>query len=197
MLSLNKEHIQRQFDRSANSYDHVAGMQRDIVADLMELISDGDHSINGQILDAGCGTGYGLQALAKYYPQAKFTGLDLAPEMLKIAYAQSGNKGGNQTGNAEFVQGDIEALPFTDNTFDLTWSSSAIQWCNLKSAVTQLVRVTKPGGQIAISTFCAGTLREWRQIWGVDQDDRFVGRDQLQEELTKAGLIQVSLQEKT
>ena len=193
MLSLNKDHIQRQFDRSANSYDHVAGMQRDIVVDLMALLSGGDESFNGQVLDAGCGTGYGLQELAKYYPQAKLTGLDLAPEMLKIAHTQSGN----QSGNAEFLQGDIEALPFADNTFDITWSSSAIQWCDQTRAVDELLRVTKPNGEIAISTFCAGTLDQWRKMWGIGKDDRFVSLNQLKEVFTKAGLVQFSLQEKT
>ena len=190
MLSLNKDHIQRQFDRCANSYDQVAQMQRDIVADLASLMNVdlvSNSSLN--VLDAGCGTGYGLQILQQQCRSATFKGLDLAPEMLKVAQQQSPN--------AEFVQGDIERLPFGDNQFDLTWSSSAIQWCDFANAVDEIKRVTKPEGAILLSTFTAGTLRQWREIWGVQSAERFINLAEIERALTSAGLDNVSIIEKT
>jgi len=172
-MNLNKCHIKRQFDRSAFRYDSVAGMQRDIVADLMtlNLMSVGDSGSVARILDAGCGTGYGLKALSEIHTQSSLFGLDLAPAMLKAAEQFAGVR-------AEFVQGDIESLPFDDDFFDVVWSSSAIQWCDLSVAINELTRVTKPGGRMLVSTFCAGTLQAWRSIWGVSAE-RFVDVEQI------------------
>jgi len=182
MLNLNKLHIQRQFDRSAQTYDCVAGMQREIAADLMTHLSHLTDSSAQTILDAGCGTGYGLQFLKKRYPSAKLTGLDLAPAMLQVAQ--------QQLCDIEFVQGDIECLPFESDSFDIAWSSSAVQWCELSQAVHELSRVTKPGGRLLVSTFAEGTLAQWRQLWGIDDDVRFLSERVIRAAFESAGLEQ-------
>lgn len=186
-MNLDKMHVQRQFDRSAVSYDTVAGMQREIAAELITHLAQSNEPA-ARILDAGCGTGYGLQFLEKEFPQAHLTGVDLAPAMLGIAH--------EHLPDATFVQGDIESLPFDDGQFDIAWSSSAVQWCDLPKAVSELVRVTKPGGHILLSTFSEGTLQQWRQIWGVEEGDRFLPVQKIRDAFQLPGLTPMVVAEK-
>jgi len=190
---LDKAHVQRLFERSAASYDGVAGMQRDIVNDLAECLLGvtPKHPPMKSIVDIGCGTGYGLQALSKCFSEAHLTGLDLADAMLDVAKQQSIQ--------ARFVQGDIEALPFINNTYDLVWSSSAIQWCDLATAVSELIRVAKPDGQLAISTFADGTLKDWRALWGVSEataSKRFETLSSIKRAFDRPDLCNVNIVEK-
>jgi len=182
-MSLNKSHIQRQFDRSAIRYDQVANMQKEIVNDL--LTNSQLDWCPESVLDAGCGTGYGLERLINTYPDAIFTGLDLSPSMLKVA-----QKNGL---NAKFKQGDIEQLPFEENAFDLTWSTSAIQWCETDKAIAELVRVTRSGGQILLSTFTSGTLQSWRALWSLNESQRFDSLEKIEAAFINAGASNVRL----
>jgi malonyl-CoA O-methyltransferase len=179
-VSLNKEFVQRQFDQAAIHYDRLASMQRSIVDQLLLQVNTGlQHAV-----DLGCGTGYGLVKLSERGP-VTLTGLDLAPGMLRIAEEAAPE--------AELVQGDIEALPFAGNSFDLTLSSSAIQWCDLIQALSEIVRVTRPGGRVVLSTFVDGTLRDWRELWQLPEQQRFVGFDDLECALRLLSITQLQV----
>ena len=188
-LQLDKTHIQRQFDRSASRYDDVAQMQLQITQDLMAYAPVKARS-GLQILDAGCGTGYGMQALADVYPKASIVGVDIAPAMLEIAKVQCPH--------AQCQVGDIEQLQFQSNSFDLTWSSSAVQWCDIEQAAKELLRVTKPGGQVLVSTFSNGTLQDWRALWSLaNTDDRFESDKSIVNAFQQAGLIDIKFETRT
>jgi malonyl-CoA O-methyltransferase len=58
------------------------------------------------------------------------------------------------------VCGDLEQLPFKEASFDLLWSSLALQWCQPKLAYAELQRVLKPEGKLVFSTLTTGSLRE-------------------------------------
>ena len=191
LTALNKAQIQRQFDRSARRYDQVAQMQRKIVGDMLDLAGSTKGSVStSSILDAGCGTGYGLQELVNAYPQADFSGLDLAPSMLEVAR--------KCTPQAQFYQGDIEQLPFSDQSFDLVWSSSAIQWCETQQAISELARVAQSGGQVLISTFSEGTLTQWRSLWSLGESERrFESVETIESSVIKAGLKNIRIHSKT
>ena len=117
-------------------------MQAEIVTDLLNFCEFANQKGSESIVDVGCGTGYGLQALSDCFPQARLTGLDLAPSMLEVA--------SERQANASFVLGDIESLPFNSDEFDVVWSSSAIQWCDIDKAVNELARVAKPGSRLCL-----------------------------------------------
>jgi len=126
-----------------------------------------------------------LEILIKSYPRAIFTGLDLSSSML--------NEAQKNYPQAEFKQGDIEQLPFEDEAFDLTWSSSAIQWCDADKAISELVRVTQAGGQILLSTFTAGTLQDWRALWSLQDSQRFDSVEKVESAFMNAGVSNVRL----
>ena len=182
-MLFNKSHVQRQFDRSAIHYDQVANMQRSIAGDLLLFAEQYLQPKN--VLDAGCGTGYGLKTLMNAYPRAFFTGLDLSHSMLQVAQ--------NNCTGVTFKQGDIEQLPFSDNAFDLTWSSSAIQWCDTGRAITELARVTQSDGCILLSTFTHGTLQDWRALWSLTASQRFDSVDKIESVFIDAGFRNIKL----
>jgi SAM-dependent methyltransferase len=100
------------------------------------------------VLDVGCGTGVAAVTAARL--GAKVYGIDLTPELLEHA---RGN-GRIAEVEIEWRQGDVEALPFPDAQFEAVLS----QWGHMfaprpEVALGEMLRVLKPGGTIAFSTW--------------------------------------------
>ena len=96
------------------------------------------------LLDAGCGAGQALADAA--HRGAAVAGLDASAPLLNVARAR--------TPSAELRQGDIEAMPFDDNSFDVVTAFNAIQYAvDPAAAVAELARVCRPGGQVAIGVW--------------------------------------------
>ncbi len=71
-------------------------------------------------------------------------------------------------GASHFIGGDAERLPLRDGSCDLLFSSLAIQWCaDLPAVLAEARRVLRPGGVLAFSSLCVGTLGELRDSWRV------------------------------
>jgi len=155
---MNKRAIRESFDCAAAGYDSVAGLQRQVCELLVAATPTlPAPTLATTILDAGCGTGYGLRLLAARWPAARLVAADFACGMLK-----------NTEG--ERICADIEALPLPANTFDLYWSSLSIQWCDTQRAIAEAARVIRPGGVLAVSSLGTGTLTELNNAFaGVDQ----------------------------
>ena len=91
------------------------------------------------ILDAGCGSGL-FTALANR-AGAHVTGIDAASGLLEIARER--NPG------VTFLEEDLEALPFADNTFDVVTGFNSFQYAgNFENALKEAKRVLKPGGKL-------------------------------------------------
>ena len=72
-------------------------------------------------LDAGCGIGFPALLLAKAVgPAGNITGLDLSPELL--VHAEDIVKKAGLSERISFREGDVNKLPFDDDTFDWAWS---------------------------------------------------------------------------
>ena len=94
-------------------------------------------------LDAGCGDGRYLAALAAELP-ARRAGVDLSERILETARARV---------DADFRQGNLQALPFAEGEFDLVLSSQVIEHVlDAEAAVAELRRVLRTGGTLVIST---------------------------------------------
>jgi ubiquinone/menaquinone biosynthesis C-methylase UbiE len=94
-------------------------------------------------LDAGCGDGRYLAALADELPPRR-AGCDLAERILETA---------RQRVDADFRQGNLEALPFDDAEFDLVLCSQVIEHVlDPDLGIGELARVLRPGGRLVIST---------------------------------------------
>jgi SAM-dependent methyltransferase len=100
------------------------------------------------ILDVGCGTG--VVAITAARAGARVRGLDLTPELL-VRARESAQTAGVE---AEFREGDAEALPFGDAAFDVVLSQFGHMFApRPEVAVAEMLRVLKPGGTLAFATW--------------------------------------------
>lgn len=105
-------------------------------------------------LDAGCGIGVHTLWLAEAIaPDGLVTGVDLSREFL--VQAREFARRSSLSGQVSFQEGDINKLPFDDDTFDWAWSVDTI-WS--QSPVKELTRVVKPGGIIAMLAWSSQQL---------------------------------------
>lgn len=164
-----QQRVRAAFDRAADTYQQAAVLQNEVCRRLLEKLEI--VKISPQtILDAGTGTGSAVPALFTRYKKAQLVTFDLSENMLQKAALH-----GSFFRSPQAVCGDIEQLPFADNTFDLVFSSLSLQWCNdLNAALLEAKRVLKPGGLFVFSTFGPDTLKElrhsWAQVDGVNRD---------------------------
>ncbi len=101
------------------------------------------------ILEVGCGTGVLDRWLCRQTGGANpMTGLDLNPYLLREAATFANAEGLSDT--ISFREGNAEALPFPDESFDASFSVTVIEECDADKHLAEMVRVTKPGGKVAI-----------------------------------------------
>jgi SAM-dependent methyltransferase len=101
-----------------------------------------------QVLDVACGTGVVSVTAARL--GAGVTGLDLTPELLARARENA------RIARVEIVwhEGDVEKLPFGDAAFDVVLSEFGHIFApRPEVAIGEMLRVLKPGGTIAFSTW--------------------------------------------
>ena len=97
-----------------------------------------------KVLDVACGTGNLSIPAAR--TGATVTGLDIAPNLLEQARARATE----ENLNARFDEGDAEAMPYADASFDVVMSMFGAMFAPRPEVVAaELARVLKPGGTLA------------------------------------------------
>jgi SAM-dependent methyltransferase len=138
---------------------------RDIILD--SIAWRGDETV----LDAGCGGGLLLIGAAKRAPRGRAMGVDVwnrgalsgngPPAVIENAVVEG------VVSRVEVRSGDVRKLPFDDASFDVVVSNFVIHEVNnaaeRERVVSEMVRVLKPGGRIALVDFiftgeCVATL---------------------------------------
>ena len=184
-----KRQVAASFSRAAASYDAVAELQRHVGTQLLARLP-----VSLQLhrwLDLGSGTGYFTRALGERYGQETGLAVDIAEGMLRHARPQGGA--------AHFIAGDAEALPLQTASVDLLFSSLALQWCaDFPRVLSEAQRVLRPGGVLAFSSLCVGTLQELRDSWqavdGFVHVNRFRRFEDYQQCCAASGMQVLSLQ---
>jgi ubiquinone/menaquinone biosynthesis C-methylase UbiE len=137
----------RYWDRKAPSYDEeMAHWERRLFRDSRQWAC---RQATGDVLEVAVGTGLNLPL---YPHNVTLTGLDISEGMLDLA-----KRRGRE---ATLRQGDAQALPFQEATFDTvvcTFGLCAIP--DLDAAVTEMVRVLRPGGALILVDHVASTSR--------------------------------------
>lgn len=133
---------QRYWDRKSGDYDRaMAVWDRKVFGDSRAWACS---RVAGDALEVAVGTGLNLP----HYPAGvRLTGLDLSDGMLDLARRRAGELGRAVT----LRQGDAQALPFADASFDTvvcTFGLCAIP--DADAAIDEMVRVLRPGGRLVL-----------------------------------------------
>lgn len=149
-----KRAIAMAFGRAAASYDAVAEVQTHVARGLARKLAALGLRPRA-VLDVGAGTGGLAVELARAWPDALLSLVDLAPPMLDVARGK--------LPDAEFLVADAEDLPMARESFDVVASSMALQWCDdLAGTLRKLAGLLRPGGVLAVTTLLDGTWGSWR-----------------------------------
>jgi len=134
---------QRQQATWASGDYHMIATQIQIVSEL--LIEALDPHSTERLLDVA--TGSGNAAIAAARRGCDVVGVDYVPALLERARRRTEAEGVI----AAFAEGDAEALPFEDGSFDVVSSVFGVMFApNQERAANELVRVTRPGGRIGL-----------------------------------------------
>jgi len=103
-------------------------------------------------LDIACGNGNASLSAARR--GCHVTGIDLAPELLN----QASERAKAEHVELHLLEGDAENLPFEDSSFDVVLSTFGVMFApDRQRALTELLRVLKPGGKIGLATWWSNT----------------------------------------
>jgi SAM-dependent methyltransferase len=127
---------------------HFAPMEALTTIPAARLVRHARIRSGSRVLDVGCGTG--VVAITAAKAGARVSALDLTPELLDVARENA------RIADVEidWREGDIEQLPFDDAAFDAVTSQFGHMFApRPEVAVAEMLRVLKPGGTIAFSTW--------------------------------------------
>jgi len=110
---------------------------------LHARIIDALAGVTGRVLDAGCGTGGLLAALAVRAPSLRPVGLEFS-----LAAGRAAAKSG-----APVVRGSVNAMPFADASFDAAIAADLLCHAAVDppAALSELRRVLHPGGRLVVN----------------------------------------------
>ncbi len=114
---------------------------------LTRALSGVPEDFSGKLLEVPVGTGVLTMPVYRDLPNAEITCLDYSADMMAAAEKRAKAAGLN---NVTFRQGDVGALPFDDETFDIVLSLNGFHaFPDKEAAYRETFRVLKKGG-----TFC-------------------------------------------
>jgi len=196
----------RHYAGVAETYERVrAPITAAVAPDLAALA---ELAAGARVLDIGTGTGVAAAAAISAAPGAAVVGVDRSPEMLGVGRRA---RPGLRMAAAEAIQ-----LPFRDATFDVALANFVLaEFARYDTALFELIRVLRPGGKLAASTWSLGEdelSRRWRLlieeaigqelVLSARQDaipwaERFGRPDSLEETLRDSGLRPVRVERRS
>lgn len=134
------------YDLAAGSYDKWQWQEfwrRTETPFFDDCVESHDFVRRGRFLDAGCGTGYHLDRYGLLFRERD--GFDPSTGMLAVA--------AQRFPDARLTVGSVSSMPYSSAMFDLVVCARVLSHVpGLEAAISELIRVTAPGGAILISS---------------------------------------------
>jgi ubiquinone/menaquinone biosynthesis C-methylase UbiE len=145
----------RHYSGVAETYDRVRAPQTaTVAADLIELA---EPPAGARILDVGSGTGSATEVAASAVAGSSVVGVDRSVEMVGV--------GRRSRPTVPALAAEAIQLPFRDGAFDVVIASFVLaEFTRFDTALFDLLRVLKPGGKLAASTWVNET-DELSSLW--------------------------------
>jgi malonyl-CoA O-methyltransferase len=135
-----REEIRRSFDDASHDEEHFPSTIDPRIQHVRAILKFFGDLTDKRVLDVGCGKGRFARVLQQQNPGADIWGLDISGEMLRFVPR------GIQT-----QAGSMTELPFADSTFDVVYATESLEHAvEIERAVSEMCRVLKPGGKLAI-----------------------------------------------
>ena len=146
----------KEFTQAAKIYDSGhSGIYEMCKDDYPPILAQLEKESFHDVLDCGCGTGSMIQLLHEKYPDKHYVGLDLTPEMIRVAQAK-------RLSNTEFIVGDSENLPFTEESFDaVICSNSFHHYPNPQNFFDSTYQVLRKGGRLILRDYTSSDFIVW------------------------------------
>ncbi len=108
----------------------------------LSRVSEIDFTNLGKVLDVG--SGFGQWSIALSETNNEVIGLDCSEERTRFA---SGICQAIGNTNVRFIHGDMESLPFSNQSFDGVYSYSSIYLSAYRNSIQEIYRILRPGGR--------------------------------------------------
>jgi demethylmenaquinone methyltransferase/2-methoxy-6-polyprenyl-1,4-benzoquinol methylase len=120
---------------------------------------------SARILDLCCGTGDLVFGLLRSDPTLDVTGIDFCEPMLERARARSVREA---HGKAAFIEGDVMAMPFADESFDgATMGFSLRNVVAVDGALAEILRVLRPGARFVNLDVSKAPNKRFKQLFDI------------------------------
>jgi ubiquinone/menaquinone biosynthesis C-methylase UbiE len=188
----------RSYDDVAELYEHVHAPR--FIEPARDLLTMAEIGSGARVLDVGTGTGVAAEAARA--SGATVVGIDPSLGMLRVA--------ARARPETPFVAAEAIDLPFRDGTFDAVIANFVLaHFAKPKTALYDMLRVTKTGGRVALSSWADGPdafTNAWLELVyavvpkemiepsiadAIPNHERFRRRDAVEETLRDAGLAHV------
>lgn len=146
-----EKEVEQMFDSIAPAYDFMnramtLGIDRLWRRTAVKMLKD---MRPADVLDIATGTGDLALALARAFPDARVTGVDISDGMMDVARRKAARAG--LGGRISFEVADCLALPYADNSFDLITVAYGVRnFADIAAGYGEMQRVLRPGGRICV-----------------------------------------------
>jgi len=146
----------------------------------------------GTILDVGCGFASVPIEIAKTFPDAKITGIDLGEPLLDIGRTLISNEGLEK--QITILKGDAQNLQYENNTFDVVINTFLLHIVeNPISMLDEIDRVAKPGAKILITDlrrgFLAYFIKKFRTAYTLKEATDIIKNSKIRKGRLSSGLF--------
>ncbi|MBM0232580.1 class I SAM-dependent methyltransferase [Micromonospora sp. STR1_7] len=150
---------------TAETYDRLSGR---MLAGLYDRVARDVCAVaSGPVLDVGTGPARLLRTVASRRPDLHLTGVDVSPQMVAVARQRVTEAG--LTDRVTVDVADATALPYPDGSFAVVVSTLSLHhWPVPVAAVSELLRVLRPGGRLLIYDFRSAQMEQAARLVRAD-----------------------------